>query len=153
MKLMLLTAAMCIFGASSMNAAAQSNVDPRAVEACQAEGGTFVQISDCLPAAHVAVKTLDAFDQIYGSQAAVIPAKCRELNKTISGVATCVVNAVESAIDLAAMLPTGTSLDDPIFDAVKSADELARLQTSIQEARDTFPDQTFWGGGVYYPYR
>lgn len=146
--------AVALLGASAMPAASQeTGVDPRAVEACQQEGGTFVQINECLPNAHVAIVALDAFDEIYPAEAAPIKTKCHELNDRVAGAFTCVRSAIQSAIDLAKLLPAGTTLDDPIFASVSSPDDLAALTSHIDEAKKVFPDKMYWGGEVYYPYR
>ncbi len=138
---------------STTHAFGQGSVDPRAVEACQTEGGTFVQISECLPDAHVAVVMLDAFGEIYDDSAAPLAATCRELNKTIAGAAICVVNAIKSAIELAAVLPEGSELNDPIFEAVRSTEHFEQLESVMADARKVFPDKMYWGGGTYFPYR
>lgn len=134
-------------------AVGRDSVDPRAVEACQSEGGTFVQISECLPDAHVAVVMLDAFDEVYGGAAAPLPARCRELNKTMSGTAICVVNAIQSALELASVLPEGSELNDPIFEAVRSTAHFEQLESVMADARKVFPDKVYWGGGTYFPFR
>lgn len=146
-------AAALFLAASSIPTAAQTAVDPRAVQACQQEGGTFVQINECLPEAHVAVVALDAFDAIYPAEAAPVKAKCLELNDRMAAAGTCIRNAIQSAIDLAKVLPTGTELDDPIFAAIASPDDQSALNERIDDAKRLFPDKMFWGGGMYHPYR
>lgn len=139
---------------TSAAAASAGKADPRAVEACKAGGATFVQVSDCLPEAHVAVKMLDAFDSIYPAEAKPLKDKCLELNQdNISGAGTCVRQAVEAAVKLKATLPEGSSIDDPIFNAVSATDKQDALSKAMADAKNTFPDRMIWGGGMYHPYK
>lgn len=133
--------------------AQDASVDPRAIEACQASGGTFVQINDCLPDAHVAVIGMDAFGEIYPPEAETIKVRCSELNETIAGAFLCVTSAIDAAVELSAKLPAGSSLGDPVFDAVKSADLKSALRDRTMKARELFPEKRIWGGGIYYPYK
>lgn len=134
--------------------AQKNQADPRALEACKAQSGNFVDIADCLPDAHVAVKTLDAFEKLYPPAAAALKDRCIELNKpNISGAATCVSEAIRSAIGLKASMPEGASLDDPIFDAVSDEKLQTSLLDAIAEAQGAFPEQRMWGGNMYMRYR
>lgn len=134
-------------------AALSGKVDPRAVEDCKKHSETFVQISDCVSDADVAFKTLDAFEAIYPAEAAQLKARCIELNTSgITGAATCVVEAISSAVSLAEALPPGTSLDDPIFNAVSDAKHEEKLKKVIETAREAF-GRRLWGGNAYQPYR
>lgn len=131
-----------------------ANVDPRALEACKAQSTGFVEIANCLPDADVAIKVLDAFDKIYTPQAAPLKAKCIELNKDdIAAAETCVRTAIQSAVELKASLPEGSSLDDPVFQAVANETLAAELEAARQDARNNFPDKMMWGGAIYHPYK
>lgn len=149
MRLMILVFAAA---ATATPAHAQETVDPRALEACQSEG-TFVQVSECLPDTHVAFAVIDAFDATYAAEAAPLKTVCLERNEAVSGAATCIVNAIRSAIDLAERLPAGASLNDAVFDAVREPEDFEVLETAMTEARAAFPEKTFWGGGMFYPYQ
>lgn len=128
--------------------------DPRALQACKAKSATFVQVADCLPEAHVGFKTLDAFETIYPPSALPLKAKCLELNPDdVGGASTCVTAAIQSAIKLSAAMPKGSTLDDPIFDAVADKALDAKLDKKIDAARADFPDQPIWGGNMYHPYK
>lgn len=140
-------------GAAMPATAQDPGVDKRAVEACQALGGTFVQINDCLPDAHVAVVGLDAFDELYPPEAVTIKATCAELNEAVAAAFLCLTSAIDAAVELAAKLPEGSSLGDPVFDAVKSADLKAALRERMLKARESFPEKRIWGGGIYKPYQ
>ena len=133
--------------------AQDTSVDPRAVEACQASGGTFVQINDCLPDAHVAVVGMDAFDDLYPPEAAAIKIRCSELNENVAAAFLCLTSAIDAAVELSAKLPAGSSLGDPIFDSVKSTDLKDALRDRTMKARELFPEKRIWGGGIYYPYK
>lgn len=146
-----LFAVMLVFGVAS--ATAQEKADPRAVVACQEEGGSFVSISECLPSAHVAFAVLDAFDRLYAGDAKLLRQGCEERNKKISGVSICVQSAIEAAIELSSRLPEGSSLNDPVFDAVRSPALYAQLVEAADLAKEAFPDQMIWGGGTYFPYQ
>lgn len=150
----LVIAAVLFAGSIGCAYAQKTQADPRALEACKAQSGNFVDIADCLPDAHVAVKMLDAFEKLYPPAAAPLKDRCVELNTgNISGAATCVSEAIRSAIGLKASMPEGSSLDDPIFNAV--SDE--KLETSLLDAeakaKEDFPDKRIWGGTTYKRYR
>lgn len=132
--------------------AEQPAADPRALTECQQAGGTFVQINDCLPNAHVAFKTLDAFEAIYPSEAAPLMARCLELNERTTSASTCITTAIQSAIQLGNALPDGASLDDPVFNSISDEALLSELTAAIAEARQMFPERRVWGGGTYRPY-
>lgn len=134
--------------------AQSSKADQRAVDACKAQSPSFVQVADCLPAAHVAFKTLDAFDTIFPAEGHPLKSKCIELNaKNIVGAAICVTNAIDKAVDLKQSLPDGTTLEDPVFEAVSNADLAKKLKDAEKKAQSGFPKQQVWGGGIYYPYK
>jgi hypothetical protein len=146
---------LCAFALITPAAMAETmKADPRAFDACKAQSGTFVQIADCLPEAHVAYKTLDAFDALFPPEAQSLKKKCIELNpKDIVGSASCVTNAIDKAVDLKKSLPDGVSLGDPVFDAVANEDLATKLDNAEKKARATFPKVGFWGGGMYHPYK
>jgi hypothetical protein len=149
-----LASALIIVVALASPISAQTKADPRAVDACKARSPTFVQVADCLPAAHVAIKTLDAFDSIYPATAQPLKAKCVERNPgNISGAWICVTEAVDKAVSLKQSLPAGASLDDPIFAAVANEDLAKKLQEAEKKAKSDFPKQTIWGGSMYFPYK
>lgn len=128
--------------------------DPRAIAACKSQSKTFVQLSECLPNAHVGIKLLDAFDRVYTSDAAHLKNTCIELNNDdASASATCVINAIEAALRLQAALPQGSTLDDPVFAAVADTGKFEKLKSERDIARQVFPDQRVWGGGTYHPYK
>lgn len=152
MKFKLLGIAVVIALPSAAISAEQA--DKRAVESCKQTSATFVQIADCLPDAHVAFKTIDAFEEIYGSEASALKDRCIELNKKdISGAASCISNAAKKAVDLKSSLPDGTDIGDSLFDAVSSKEKFDKLQEATKAARSAFPDKSLWGGGSYYPYK
>lgn len=131
-----------------------SEADPRALEQCKATSPTFVQIAECLPDADVSFKTLDAFASIYPPAAAPLKDKCLELNKDdATGAATCVTAAIKSAIDLRQSLPSGSNIEDPVFNAVSDQSRSQKLDSVIKEARKVYPDKSLWGGNLYQPYR
>lgn len=153
MKSKLLTAAALAL-ASLSSSSAFAEADQRAVEACKAGGKAFTEIATCLPDADVAIKTLDAFSEIYPAEAAPLKTRCEELNpKDISAASTCVTSAIKSAMELKAALPSGTSIGDPIFDAVSDQERSDRLKEVVQKARSAYPDKMIWGGGLYHPYK
>lgn len=130
-----------------------AQADPRAVEVCKKESTTFVEIAKCLPQADVSIRTLDAFDQLYPEAARPLKQKCLELNKdSIAAAATCVDEAVKSAIELKASLPSGTSLDDKIFEAVSDAKLADKFEAAQEKARARYPGQMF-GGLIYHKYQ
>lgn len=151
MRKLLAVAALALTASAS---SAQEAADPRAVSSCQADGATFVQIAECIPDAHVAVKTLDAFDTLYSEQAAPLKTRCLELNEEKPAPsAVCVTSAISASLDLAKTLPEGTDLGDPVFDAVNDPVTFSSLQAEAAEARKLFPDKTFWGGTLYQKYQ
>jgi hypothetical protein len=123
------------------------------LEACQSESQNFVEISECLPAAHVAIVVLDTFEVISPADAFPLKTRCQELNTRVEAAASCVLDAVEAAISLKASLPPGASLDDPIFNATSNEHLLAELTVAKKEAEETFPAKTVWASGMFYPYR
>jgi hypothetical protein len=130
-----------------------AQADPRAVEVCKKESPTFVQVAKCLPQADVSIRTLDAFDQLYPEAAKPLKQKCLELNKdSIAAAATCVDEAVESAVKLKSSLPEGTSLDDKVFEAVSDAKLAEKFEAEQEKARDRYPGEMF-GGLMYRAYR
>jgi len=139
--------------ATAAATAQTATVDPRALEACQIESSNFVDIRSCLPDAHVAVKALDAFSTIYPSEAQQIRERCLELNDQVAGAMTCTVQAVKSAVELAALLPEGSALNDAVFEGARDPDHLVKLEAVIDEARALFPEKRMWGGGIYRQYR
>lgn len=146
-------AALVLAGGIECAYAQKNQADPRALEACKAKSGNFVEIADCLPDAHVAVKMLDAFAKLYPPAAAPLKDRCIELNKSdMAGAATCVSEAVRSAIKLKASIPEGSSLDDPVFNAVSDEKLEALLLDAGAKARQVFPEHR-WGITTYMPYR
>lgn len=133
---------------------AAAETDPRAVEECKVTSATFVQISECVPIAHVAFRTMDAFQAIYPQEAQPLADRCRELNSDrIVGTEACVRTAIDAAVQLQASMPAGSAIEDPIFNAVRSDELRRKLSAEIQKARSDFPDIRLWGGGSYQPYR
>ncbi|MEM9141225.1 MAG: hypothetical protein AAGB15_15460 [Pseudomonadota bacterium] len=126
--------------------------DERAVRFCVAKDANFVKVDDCLPDAHVAFASFDAIHQIYGDAGQDLTSRCLEVNKgDYVGAATCGRTAIEAAINLAAKLPAGTEIPDPLFKALKNPADMERLTSAIKSARAVFPDKQFWGGGMYRP--
>lgn len=152
MKFKMLGIAVLIALPSTAISAEQADI--RAVESCKQSSATFVQIADCLPDAHVAFKVIDAFAEIYTSEASILKDRCIELNKKdIGAAASCINNAVKKAVELKSSLPSGTDIGDPLFDAVSSKEKFDKLQEATKIARAAFPDKSLWGGGSYYPYK
>ncbi|MHA4731175.1 hypothetical protein [Ensifer adhaerens] len=134
--------------------AADEKADPRAVDYCKATTGTFVGVAECLPDAHVAVKTLDAFEKLYPAAAQTLREKCAERNKgNTVGTSVCVTEAIRAALDLKKALPTGSKLDDPVFEAVSDTALSEKLDQAREAAKAAFPNQRMWGGSSYMPYR
>lgn len=134
--------------------ATDQKADPRAVEYCKATSGTFVAVAECLPNAHVSIKTLDAFENIYPAAGQPLRTKCAELNEgNIIGTATCVTEAVSAAIDLKETLPAGSRLDDAVFEAVSDPALGRQLDEAEAAAKATFPKVSIWGGSVYRAYK
>ncbi|KQU96777.1 hypothetical protein ASD00_18165 [Ensifer sp. Root31] len=133
--------------------ASGEKADPRAVDYCKATTGNFVAVAECLPNAHVAIKTLDTFDKLYPVAAQPLRTKCAERNEgNVIGAAACVTEAVGAALDLKESLPAGSKLDDPVFDAVSNADLSKKLDEAKEAAKATFPKVRVWGGSMYQPY-
>lgn len=139
--------------ALSAPALGQEGTDPRALEECSGGGATFVTIADCLPEAHVAFAIMDAFDEIYPSDAAPLKTKCAEINDNTRSASICVMNAIDAAIKLKGQLPEGATLADPVFNAANDPELLEDLTEARNRARGAFPDQRSWGGGMYMPYQ
>ncbi|OOG61990.1 hypothetical protein B0E45_31790 [Sinorhizobium sp. A49] len=134
--------------------AAGEKADPRALDYCKATTGTFVGVADCLPNAHLAVKTLDAFEKLYPEPAQALRTKCAERNEgNIIGTAACVTEAIRAALDLKEALPTGTTLDDPVFEAVSDSALSVKLDEAKESAKAVFPNGRAWGGSSYMPYK
>lgn len=150
-RIIIRTLTVCALLSGIPSAADESTkADPRAVEACQRESETFVQVAECLPEAHVSVVALDAFSEIYPPEADNLKSRCVELNDTITGARACVTEAIKAAIGLKEV---GASLDDPLFIAVSSPDDWSALQSAIESAKSAFPDRGFWGMTSYMPFR
>lgn len=134
--------------------AQSEKADPRAVDFCRSKASTFVAIAECLPNAHVAFKTLDAFESTYPQSAQPLRSTCAANNEgDVVGASICVVEAIDAAINLKKTLPDGTSLNDPIFDSVLDVTLQERLLEAQEAAKATFPDVRLWGGGLYHPYK
>jgi hypothetical protein len=144
--------AICIAPATAQSNA-PARADPRAVESCKASSSTFVQLESCLPDAHVAFRTLDAFSEIYPPDAATLKTRCIELNDDVVGALACVTTAIEAAIRLKQSLPDGSALDDAVFHAVAEPALLVRLEQVEKEAKAAFPEKRMWGGGMYRQYK
>ncbi|MGO4834568.1 hypothetical protein AB4144_20135, partial [Rhizobiaceae sp. 2RAB30] len=109
----LVIAALAFVSAVGCAYAQKKQVDSRALEACKAETTNFVEVAKCLPDAHVAYRMFDAFEKLYPPAATPLRDRCIELNENkMSGAATCVSEAVSSAVKLKASMPEGASLDD-----------------------------------------
>ncbi|PTX45641.1 hypothetical protein IQ03_04549 [Gemmobacter caeni] len=134
-------------------APAAGKADPRAVAACQKEATGFMEVAACLPHAHVAVLTLDAFSRIYPPEAFELKETCLRINKTLAGGATCVTAAISTAVTLQSHLPDGTDLDDPLFSSISSPQDESKLNAEISDARRDFPDQPLWGLIRYSPFK
>lgn len=149
-------AVLCVIVAAGFSpvAADTPKADPRAVAECNARGGGFTAINDCLPGVHVGLAVIDAFHNAYGPDGDFLKNRCLELNELKSdAAATCIRKAVEDAVQLKDRLPPGATIDDPHFPIIADAAKLALLNAAEAEARKAFPDQTMWGGGRYMPYR
>jgi hypothetical protein len=127
-------------------------VDPRAFNACQEESENFTEIPECLRFAHVAVTSLDAFEEIYGPEAQPLKARCIEINPTVQGAYSCVIDAAYSAVEVAQNMPAGTTIDDPIFEAVRDPEAYQRLRQVEADQKALWPNAG-WGGMPYFPYR
>lgn len=131
-----------------------AKVDPRAVAECNARGGGYVKIKDCLPDVHVGYAVVDAFHNAFGEPGYPIKDRCIELNEAMTEKsATCMQEAVRAAVELKAQIPDGAIIDDPLFAVMADAAKLEIINAAETEARKAFPDQTYWGGGFYKPYQ
>lgn len=145
--------ALCVIMALPSAPAMAVEADQRAVDACKRQSDNFVQISRCLPEAHVAVRVLGAFDEIYDEAARPVKSKCLERNAdSIAGAYACVIEAVKAANRLRSALPEGEALDDAVFSAVADQQRFDRLMAVRDAARLDFPDQRVWGAVTYSPY-
>jgi hypothetical protein len=146
--------ALAITSAGVAANAADEKADPRALEYCKATSGTFVSVAECLPNAHVSIKTMDTFERLYPPAAQPLRTKCAERNEgNIIAAATCVTEAVRAAIDLKDALPTGSHLDDPVFEAVSDPELREQLNEAESAAQATFPKVRVWGGSMYREYK
>ena len=135
-------------------ALAQGKADPRAVAECSERHESFTQVERCLPDVHVGYIVLDAIADTYGPVGEQLSARCLELNDNKTDRASvCAGNAIEAAIRLAAKLPEGTSIDDPLFDALKDPVAYAEIQPAYEAAKEVFPEKRVWGGTMYTPLR
>ncbi len=133
---------------------ARPKIDPRAVAECNARGGGYVAIKDCLPDVHVGYAVVDAFHNAFGEAGYPVKDRCLELNdKMTDKSATCMREAVKDAVELKAQLPDGATIDDPMFAVMADPAKLAAVDAAESEARKAFPEKTFWGGGFYKPYK
>ena len=129
-------------------------VDPRALDECEGRGGTFVAISDCLPDVHVAIRGIDAFKEVHGEAGLPLLDRCAELNDNESEpTLSCIRDAMEAALELAARLPEGREINDPLFAIIADQAASDAVEQAIKDARDAFPDVRFWGGGLFHQYR
>ncbi len=140
---------------SSVPAMSAQEADPRAIKTCKTPDTAFTKIADCIAGAHVAFKTLDAFDNIYPAEAQPLKHKCIELNKdNISGAESCILEAIKTAVKLKAALPAEENLGDPIFDAVCDEDKYTNLRETASKARQESPYKGGMKiGSTYYPYK
>jgi hypothetical protein len=136
----------------TLSAHAQNTADPRAVAECTDRGGSFVQINECLPEAHVAYAIFDSVPRVYGDAAKPLLDRCRELNEEIEAAAACVSSAIDQAVQLQTKLPEGTSIPDPLFSVLADPAKAEAVEAAENEAQKAFPDQMFWGGTMYQPY-
>lgn len=155
MRRLISIAALSVLAGSAAAQDAATTADPRAFEYCRAEHEAFTKVADCLPEAHVAILAMDAFRSIYPAEATSLADRCEELNDhNPVGAFDCVEYAIKDAISLAAQLPAGADMGDPVFDAiVANPDLLQQVLDVSKEARSIAPDGMIWGGNVYIPYR
>ncbi len=143
-----------MIGLANPGQAAEEKADARAVDYCKSTSGTFVAIAKCLPDAHVALKTMDAFETIYPASAQPLRLKCIERNEgNVVGAATCLTEAINAAIGLKASLPKGSNLDDAIFESVSDTTLKTRLDDAEEQAKAVFPNVRVWGGTMYKAYQ
>lgn len=129
------------------------STDPRAVEECRRAASDFAKIEECLPQTHISFAVLDAFDATYPEQAIGLRSRCSELNDTVTATRICVTDGIKKAISLSGMLPPGSDLDDPIFNAIKDQALFDHLEAVREEATSLFPDLPIMSGAImFYPY-
>ena len=145
-------ALVALTGVPAMSA---QEADPRAIQLCKTPDTAFTKIADCIAGAHVAFKTLDAFDATYSTEAQPLKLKCIELNKdSISGAESCVLDAIKTAVQLKAALPADENLGDPIFDAVSDQDKYTKVREVASKARQESPYKGgMKSGSTYFPYK
>lgn len=146
-------AAVLVFSAAAADEPV-AKADPRAVAECNARGGGFAAVKDCLPDVHVGYAVIDAFHNAFGPDGYPLKDRCLELNGMKADTAAiCIREAVRDAVDLKARLAEGSTIDDPLFAVLADPEKLAVIEAAQETARDAFPDKTFWGGVIYKPYR
>lgn len=141
----------------SLDASAEEatpKVDPRAVVECNARGGGYVAIKDCLPNVHVGYAIIDTFHNAFGEVGYPVKDRCLELNdKMTDKGGVCMREAVSAAVELKAQLPEGAAIDDPLFAVMADPAKLEMIDAAKIEARKAFPDKTYWGATFYKPYQ
>lgn len=125
--------------------------DPRAVAECTRLNATIVSINDCLPDAHVAVIVIDKLGEVYGDAGKSLMKQCLERNHgNMVGGKTCATEAIRAAVALAAKLPAGSVIPDPLYEGLRKPGDLAVLDAAEKAAQKTFPEKGLWGFTMYF---
>ena len=136
--------ALCLIPTALVAAPAQAEmtVDPRAVAECQAADPGFVAIEKCLPATHLGILMLDRIAKPYafGPAGQDLASRCLGRNEGNSAKAwVCASEAIGAAQRLAAMLPSGTTLDDPLYAALSDPEAFAQVNAAEADLKATLP--------------
>lgn len=91
--------------------------------------------------------------EFYGPAAEPVITACGKSNETFSGQWTCFQNAARKAAETRALIGVD-NIADACVAGISDPDLSARIEQSFKLKRDArFPDKTFFGGTMYYPFQ
>ena len=113
------------------------------------------ELPDCLKEGALALEIFEmARDEaFYGDAANPIIAACAERNKTYSDQWTCFENAVSSAAETRELIGL-ENIADACVAGVSDPGLAQRIKEAYRQSRaKRFPDEMFYGGGIFYPFQ
>ena len=144
-----------LFAALPASAMAQASDIPAEVIAQCNEAASASDLPKCLKEGATAFEMFDLArsPEFYGPAAEPVIAACGESNELFSGQWTCFQNAAEKAAETRALIGVD-NIADACVAGISDPDIAERIEKTFKLKREArFPDEMYFGGGMYYAFR
>lgn len=139
-----IAAALIVMAGAARAAQDLPEVSDAAIAECQGNGASFVSVSACLPAAHVAIEMMQHIvtPESLGDAGAALIERCEGRNEGATAVWACTSDAMAEVDRLLAMVGDAERIKDPIFAEIARRPVLVNVAQMIEaELRAPFGGQ------------